>query len=188
MRRPGFFTVVFLMALGGAITLVAQPVFPDSWTAWVADVQSRIHRAGGELVSETARPAPPTETYQLVPIGDLFSFGTDVKVRTLATTETWTGTGDRSWSFKSDRTPWILWWEATRTSGLGSKFEVYVKPSNPDLFQALEVEATGGLGVLVHPQVFGTNGNYILMHDQGRVGVTVKVSGVRWTAKAAREP
>ena len=44
-RFPLLLTIVFLLALGGAITLVAEPFFPEGWTAWIADAQDQLSSA-----------------------------------------------------------------------------------------------------------------------------------------------
>ena len=42
--RRVLFMIVFLLALGGVITLATEPFFPGSWTTWIADVQEGIAR------------------------------------------------------------------------------------------------------------------------------------------------
>jgi len=197
-RFPGLVMIVFLLALGGAITLATAPFFPNTWTNWITAAQNRIGSAGEELAAEPVdievvpQPfeAPPMqspsdrqagsyETYDLVG-GPLEGA---VKLVTLGQ---WSGSGDRDITLSVTRAPWVVWWETNVKSALASDFVLFVDSERVFKQWGRLAEWRGGWPVEDVSTVSGKN--YAVLHDQGEVTLRIRASGMQWKVKAGREP
>lgn len=57
LTRPGVVATLLILAVGGLLTLLAQPLFPQVWEDWIEGVQARVVKVQQALTEEDTEPS-----------------------------------------------------------------------------------------------------------------------------------
>ena len=125
-------------------------------------------------------PSSPNEVKVTLTDYDFYANRCRDKVMWLVKVGEWSGRGDRTMSFTPGSSPWVLYWTGSVTSQLAHRFDVGIALADA----WTSAIPWGGEATTPYSQC----NNHSIRHEQGKVTVYVRASGVEWTVRAYIEP